>query len=48
MKQLGNEIAVDALSNSGNMNWVELEIKLKKALNYFEKTPSFKLIYSQN
>jgi len=44
-KLLGNETAVQALSNSDTLAWPALEKKLKQALSYYHKTPSFEMIY---
>lgn len=42
---LGNELAVEALQNTDKLEWHELEIKLKKALYFYDKTPTFGLLY---
>jgi len=44
-KMLGNEMAVDALSNSDSLPWVDLEEKLRQAMFLYNKTPSFKSLY---
>ena len=45
-KQLGNDLAVEALQNSDTLSWWELERKLRKALFYYNKTPSFQILYN--
>jgi hypothetical protein len=38
-------MAVSALMNSEQLSWYRLEQKLKKALEFYEKTPNFGLLY---
>jgi hypothetical protein len=45
-KRQGNEMAVSALQNSDSLSWFQLEQKLKNALEYYNKTPSFELLYT--
>ena len=47
-KKLGNEMAVSALSNSDKLSWYQLEQKLKTALEYYDKTPSFDYLYTSH
>ena len=44
-RKKGNELAVEALKNSENMPWPEFKSTLTKALEYYAKTPSLKLLY---
>ena len=39
-------MAVAALQNSDSLSWFQLEQKLKNALEYYNKTPSFELLYT--
>ena len=41
-------MSIDALAIQEKMTWQELEEKLKKALEFYEKTAGFDLIYEDN
>ena len=38
-------MAVSALMNSESLTWFRLESKLKKALDFYDKTPDFRMLY---
>jgi hypothetical protein len=38
-------MAVSALMNSESLTWFRLEQKLKKALDFYDKTPDFRMLY---
>ena len=39
-------MAVSALMNSESLTWFRLEQKLTKALEYYNKTPDFRMLYN--
>lgn len=41
-------MAIDALSNQEKLQWTELEAKLQKALEFYNKTAGFDLIYEDS
>lgn len=44
-KRKANAMAVEALKNSDSIAWPEFKSKLLKALQYYERTPGFNLLY---
>ena len=47
-KRKANAMAVEALKNSDSIPWPEFKSKLLKALQYYEHTPGFNLLFRES